>query len=529
MTAPGHVLVVDDVEAHRYVVASVLRRAGFEVVEAATGREALEKVRPELDAVVLDVNLPDLSGIEVCAAIKRDRRTSLVPVMHVSSTAVDISSRARGLDNGADAYLVEPVEPEELVATLRSLVRSHELRRKTDRMTRRFARLSAVTLPLNSADTLLQVLEAAVAGAADVFGEPAIASAALEDGRVGRALCTGPGTVPAVEVSSEPLRPFWTAATTVATEELPEVWRRALERQPVAASRWRATSLSDRQGRISGGLAVALPVEADRLSTVDRELFDQLGAAIRVALANRLAYSAEHRLALTLQRAMLPETLPAVGGLSFDAHYLASNDALNVGGDFYDVFELPSGELAVVIGDVQGHSFRAATIMAELRFSLRAYLHEGHDPSSALDRLNALLQHHYPDDTATVGLLVFDPSRAKMLRTVAGHLPPLLLTSGGGEYLRGGGPPLGIPGAAFPSIEVELPAQCAVVLVTDGLIERRDERIDESLGAMRSALLAAQDLDPEKIVDTLLDRFSPAAPDDDIAVLVVGRDQRGSR
>ncbi len=101
----------------------VLRHAGFEVVEACTGQQALELVEKLPDLVILDVNLPDISGYEVCKQMKSKEATSRVPVLHLSATMVSTEARVAGLDGGADAYLIQPVEPEELVATIRALLR----------------------------------------------------------------------------------------------------------------------------------------------------------------------------------------------------------------------------------------------------------------------------------------------------------------------------------------------------------------------------------------------------------------------
>ena len=119
------ILVVDDTEAIRYTKARTLRRAGYHVVEAATGREAIalaHEVRPPL--AVLDVKLPDIDGIEVCRILKQDIPTILV--LQMSASFVESEDRTRGLENGADSYLVEPVEPGELIATVRALMRMRD-------------------------------------------------------------------------------------------------------------------------------------------------------------------------------------------------------------------------------------------------------------------------------------------------------------------------------------------------------------------------------------------------------------------
>ncbi|MEH2203147.1 MAG: response regulator [Nostoc sp.] len=118
------ILHVDDNEANRYIVIRILQNAGFSVVEAATGAAGLEAVANfQPDLVILDVQLPDISGFEVCRQIKANPETAFIPVLHLSASFVQSQDKAEGLDSGADAYLVQPVEPIELLATLRSLLR----------------------------------------------------------------------------------------------------------------------------------------------------------------------------------------------------------------------------------------------------------------------------------------------------------------------------------------------------------------------------------------------------------------------
>lgn len=117
------ILYVDDTPAQRYAVSRVLQRAGFAVLEASSGRQALEMADLAPDMIVMDVNLPDINGIEVCKQIKRNPSSAHLPVLQVSATLVDTKHRVAGLEGGADAYLVQPIDPDELVATIRSLLR----------------------------------------------------------------------------------------------------------------------------------------------------------------------------------------------------------------------------------------------------------------------------------------------------------------------------------------------------------------------------------------------------------------------
>jgi PAS domain S-box-containing protein len=121
---PGvRILYADDTDAQRYAVARVLRNAGFQVVEASTGQEALEMMSCRPDLVILDVKLPDISGLEVCRQIKSAEATARIPVLQVSATQVTTQARVEGLEGGADAYLIQPVEADELVATIHALLR----------------------------------------------------------------------------------------------------------------------------------------------------------------------------------------------------------------------------------------------------------------------------------------------------------------------------------------------------------------------------------------------------------------------
>src|SRR5207247_3818 len=122
----GTVLYVDDDEANRHAFSCLFRQAGFTVEEAATGREALRLVSRQPDLVVLDVNLPDINGLEVCRQIKAHPATTGIPVMHMSAGYVRPEDRTLALEEGADAYLTKPVEPRELIAQAKALLRLHQ-------------------------------------------------------------------------------------------------------------------------------------------------------------------------------------------------------------------------------------------------------------------------------------------------------------------------------------------------------------------------------------------------------------------
>lgn len=122
----ARILCVDDTAAQRYAVSRILRNAGFDVLEAATGEQALKMMAARPDLVVLDVNLPDISGLEVCRIIKSEEASARTPVLHMSATHVNTRARVEGLEGGADAYLIQPIDADELTATVHALLRVRE-------------------------------------------------------------------------------------------------------------------------------------------------------------------------------------------------------------------------------------------------------------------------------------------------------------------------------------------------------------------------------------------------------------------
>ena len=139
-------------------------------------------------------------------------------------------------------------------------------------------------------------------------------------------------------------------------------------------------------------------------------------------------------MALTLQRSFLPATLPAIPGVSMAFRYLPASDQAEVGGDFYEALPWRDGVL-VAIGDVQGHSLHAATVMGELRHALRAFVSEGHPPLAITGLVNEVLRRYHPGIIATLCLVLLDPANGELTIVNCGHMP-LLLVDGRGSDLR---------------------------------------------------------------------------------------------
>lgn len=125
------ILVVDDRPANRYIVVHTLKRSGFRVIEASTGKEALELASELPKVIVLDVKLPDILGYEVCRRIKANPQTSHIPILQLSAAFLSDESKVHALESGADSFLTQPVEPNVLIATVKSLVRLHDAESQT--------------------------------------------------------------------------------------------------------------------------------------------------------------------------------------------------------------------------------------------------------------------------------------------------------------------------------------------------------------------------------------------------------------
>lgn len=178
-TADTTVLVVDDTAAGRYAMGALLRRAGHQVVAVASGNEALAELDVRLrkgmlpDVALIDVHLPDMSGVELCRRLKARPHMAGLPVVHFSAGAVTPGDRCDGLDAGGEAYLSVPAEPEEIDAVLRAAVRAARLRADDQALARRLTRLSETIFTIQAARSLQELADAAAEGCARLTGQPA--------------------------------------------------------------------------------------------------------------------------------------------------------------------------------------------------------------------------------------------------------------------------------------------------------------------------------------------------------------------
>ncbi|HYS32815.1 MAG TPA: PP2C family protein-serine/threonine phosphatase, partial [Streptosporangiaceae bacterium] len=244
-----------------------------------------------------------------------------------------------------------------------------------------------------------------------------------------------------------------------------------------------------------------------------------------LALERAKLYEREHTTAETLQRSLLPDTLPDVPGIALRATYKPVS--IEVGGDWYDAFRLPDGKLAVAAGDVMGKGLTAAAGMGRVRNALRALALTDPRPAAVLAGLDRLfLATELDEQVTTVCYLVVDPQTGEGVAGNAGHLPPLLLAPGEPPRLDDteAGTPLGwaSPRWQYP---FSLPPGNTAVLYSDGLVENRRRGLDvglDELVAVAARAPAKVVTDPQRLIDYLVDNMMTGyEQDDDVTVLVL--------
>ncbi|NEB95202.1 SpoIIE family protein phosphatase [Streptomyces bauhiniae] len=274
----------------------------------------------------------------------------------------------------------------------------------------------------------------------------------------------------------------------------------------------------------------------------DRDLAVELAARAAVCIDNARLYRREHERALILQRSLLPPGDPEASGLDIACRYLPGNAATEVGGDWFDVIELPGHRTALVVGDVMGRGLRAAVAMGELRTAVRTLALLDLEPAEVLSALDEIARGlgtpggvqqatraaRQPRDAdlcevylATCVYAVYDSVTRRCTFANAGHLPPVLVEPGETALMLDVPPgmPLGVGGEPFEEVEVELPEGALLALYTDGLVESRDHPLDEGLQAFVQALT-----DPsrplEDVCDHVLNSLDTRHGEDDIALLM---------
>ena len=268
----------------------------------------------------------------------------------------------------------------------------------------------------------------------------------------------------------------------------------------------------------------------DGYTDEDVAVMADVASHVAVALVSADQALSQHRTAHALQAAVLPATVPTSPGLAIAGRYRPASDGGQIGGDWYDAFELEDGRIALAVGDVAGHGIGAAALTAQMRNVLRAHLFSGIGPLQSLTRLSHLIATQEPDAMATIACAELDPATGEVTWASAGHPAPIVVSgSGQAAHLTGRPvPPVGcIPHAAPDDPRehrVTLVPGARLLLFTDGLYERRN--VDLDIGLAHLMILAEQSSglsDPGEACDLILDGVLTGADEDDACLLVAQR------
>jgi PAS domain S-box-containing protein len=465
---PG-VLLVDDRPENLITLEAVLGPLDLDLVRASSGEGALRALlERDFAAVILDVQMPGMDGFETASYIRRRPRSRLTPIIFLSAISTDVSHVMRGYESGAVDYVLKPFDP----AILRSKVQVFaelELERRAR---------------ARSEGLLLSALRASPNGLAIVDGSGAVvhANPALA-GLVGR-----PG---------EPLERESLVALLAPAD--PVDVRAGLERL--------YDGREDRfEAEISLGTGVPVRLVASAVQGDDGHVLVELWdlrerierEQARIALVEEQSaraeaealYAREHDIATTLQRGLLPASLPPTPGVALASFLEAGGEGTQVGGDWFDAFPLPGGRVGLVVGDVSGRGVAAASRMGELRSAARAFAQDGHPAVEVVERLNAYHHALAPDALTTLVYAVVEPDVGRVRIVNAGHPAPAIALPGESPAVVAGTcAALGVQEVlrAQESV-VDFPPEATLVLYTDGLVERRSEGTHGGTARLLSAL-----------------------------------------
>ena len=396
-------------------------------------------------------------------------------------------------------------------------------RHRAERTAAMLTTLADVTQRVNAAETFDRLAAAAAVGTARIFSVPAIVILEMPDGQV-RRISAVPGSPGATRRGGPPGLAAQVADRVLSSGEASAIGS-------LSRDNWMEV-VPDTTLPVDVCLAAArtrpgkkpVTIVVDRAGTPDDEdmqILRQLTQLVALGVSALRSSAEDHLVALTLQRSFLPAELPVIPGVVMAARYLPASDHAEIGGDFYEAMPWRDGVL-VAIGDVQGHSLRAAIVMGELRHALRAFASEGHSPLAITGLVNEILRRYHPDTIATLCVVVLDAETGKLSIVNCGHMPPLLLDGiGGGGYVGEGGLMLGLTRHQPHAEAAVLPMGGTALLFTDGLVEDRRVPIEHNLDRLRAAALQAAEAEVEAFANHVMSAFGPS--EDDVAMIALRR------
>ncbi|WP_225847697.1 SpoIIE family protein phosphatase [Streptomyces sp. HPF1205] len=277
--------------------------------------------------------------------------------------------------------------------------------------------------------------------------------------------------------------------------------------------------------RVIGAAVLLRRTDRPPFESDDLLVAAQLATHTALGVDKAVLYGREAYIADALQREMLPDSLPQPTGVRLASRYLPAAESARVGGDWYDAIPLPGSRVALVVGDVMGHSMTSAAIMGQLRTTVQTLAGLDLAPQEVLYHLDEQAQRLGQDRMATCVYAVYDPIAHRLVVANAGHPPPVLLHADGlAEVLRvPPGAPIGVGGVPFEAVELPAPTGATLLLYTDGLVESRSRDVWGGIELLRERLHdAASVVSPpplEPLCDEVLEILGPGDRDDDIALL----------
>jgi len=548
-------LLVDDREENLLALRSILEPLGHRMIEARSGVEALKVLLTEaVSVILLDVRMPGMDGYETAEHIKRRQRTSDIPIIFLTAEAAESEHALRAFSAGAVDFVTKPFEPWALRAKVQvfadlwektKLLREQgevlreELARQYATETEHLRRLADAAVAINSTQSLDDMLRVLNDSARDVIGAHEAETVITVDPDLNAPSRSRSFSEKYAAWAAQGVQVDLTALYDVALEARRPVrmTKRDIARSFVARGvsdvatghplleGWLAVPLVARNGDVVGLIQVADKIYGE-FDEQDELVLLQLAQLASVAIENARRYAQEHEVAHTLQRSMLPRSLPDVDTLAMAARYRAGGAGTEVGGDWYDAVVLDDRRLLLIVGDVVGRGAPAAAVMGQLRTGWRAYALQQFPVTVLMRSLDLLLQDLSETMLATAVCILVDTGRGQMEIVTAGHPPPLVVDpNGAASYVRCNPHlPLGVQEAPlYQPTAVPIPCGSVMLMYTDGLIESRDVSLDEGMRNLSDVASAAvvADGDVEALCDTLLEKVAGAGQGDDVALLAV--------
>lgn len=382
----------------------------------------------------------------------------------------------------------------------------------------RLALFADATKALTSSFDLNVVLHDLARLVAPAFADACLIDLVEPDGSIRRAATAIAPSHEELAAGLEALRPPSKLHDSTAREALTSRLTQVIDEEGYSAV---VVPLKGRPGTL-GVLWLVQAHPGPEAASVD--LAEELARRASIAVENARLFARQRTVSETLQQSLLPERLPDIPGLTTAARYVPGGPDVDIGGDWYDVMQLPGAGIGLALGDVVGRGERAAALMGQLRNAVRAYAFEGRSPAEVMDKVNGLLLDAGSEHMATMIFGVLDLETGDFRYVNAGHPPPLIVTSmaAPGFLDSDSGPPVGsLPTARYTETTARLAPGATLLLYTDGLVEDRTTPLDDGLQRLCDAAVRGPS-ELEAFCSHVMRRVVGTTPcDDDVAMLAV--------